>query len=115
MDAVYDRVDPMDKGPEYRSLLGLPGGKESPLYAAIERACGDKFKLVAGKGNEPDTLLKKTVYVMDTKAFPFHVAEVYHQFHDDFQSASYGKAYNNLRTDLYDDNILQVTGCPDRY
>eukprot|EP00968_Pinguiococcus_pyrenoidosus_P021812 scaffold2923_cov313-Pinguiococcus_pyrenoidosus.AAC.20 len=87
---VYDRADPMDKGPEYRSIIGLPGGMESPLFPAIEKANNGLMKLVAGAGNEPDTLLKRLVYVMDSNAFPFHVAEVYHQFHNDFQSPPYG-------------------------
>ena len=32
--------------------------------------------LVDGKGNDPDTLGKRMVYVMDSNVFPFHQAEV---------------------------------------
>lgn len=111
---VFDRNDPMDKGPEYRSLLGLPGGVESPLFPIIERANSKKMKLVAGKGDEPDTLLKRTVYVMDTKDFPFHRGEYYHHFHDDFMpGGKYGKEYNGLRNTLFDAGMLDSTGCPD--
>ena len=36
------------------------------------------------------------IQVYDTGAFPFHQAEVAHQFHDDM-SAAYGSPYNALR------------------
>lgn len=72
-----ERADPMDKGGEYRSLLGLPGGKNHPLFDKVEAAAAEQgMQLVDGKGNDPDTLGKKLVYVMDTKQFPFYQAEV---------------------------------------
>lgn len=43
---VLERNDPQDAGPEYRSLLGLPGGVKSPLFPAIEAAAQGKWKLV---------------------------------------------------------------------
>lgn len=62
-----DRVDPGDKGGEYRSLLGLPGGTSHASYPLVEaEATKAGFKLVEGKGNDPDTLGKQIVYVMDT-------------------------------------------------
>jgi hypothetical protein len=77
-----DRVDPNDRGAEYRSLLGLPGGTNHPAYPAIVEVAKEAgFKLEAGKGSDPDTLGKQLVYVYDTKDFPFYQAEVYHQFH----------------------------------
>lgn len=70
----------MDKGAEYRSLLGLPGGLNHPMYPDVEAAAlAAGFKLQPGKGNDPDTLGKQIVYVMDSNEFPFHQAEVYHQ------------------------------------
>lgn len=75
-----DRVDPMDKGGEYRSLLGLPGGTQHAAYPemqAVAKKAG--FTLVPGKGNDPDTLGKQVVFVYDTQKFPFYQAEVYHQ------------------------------------
>ena len=98
-----------------RSLLGLPGGMNHPLYTAVQEAGEAKgLKLVEGKGNEPDTLGKKIVYVYDTAKFPFYQAEVYHQFHDDFQTPPYGRKYNRLADLLYEDGRMKPTGCPDR-
>jgi len=110
-----DRVDPMDRGGEYRSLLGLPGGPGHPLYPGIEAAAIDAgFTLKAGKGNDPDTLGKQIVYVMDSKEFPFYQAEVYHQYHDDFLSPPYGRKYNSLVNLALEDGRVKGTGCPDR-
>lgn len=111
-----ERVDPGDRGPEYRSLLGLPGGTKHPMYSMVEDAATAKgMTLEVGKGNDPDTLGKKMVYVMDTKQFPFYQGEVYHQFHDDFQSPPYGKAYNGLVKNAFDEGRVKDTGCPDRF
>ena len=110
-----DRVDPQDKGGEYRSLIGLPKGSDSPLYEGIAAAAQRAgFKLENGKGNDPDTLGKQLVYVYDSNKFPFYQAEVYHQFHNDFQSPAYGKEYNNLANLALDDGRIRGTGCPDR-
>mmetsp|Transcript_22565 Transcript_22565/g.30055 ORF Transcript_22565/g.30055 Transcript_22565/m.30055 type:complete len:275 (-) Transcript_22565:570-1394(-) len=110
-----ERVDPMDRGGEYRYLLGLPGGTKHPMYAQVEEAATAKnFKLEVGKGNEGDTIGRRIVYVYDTATFPFYQAEVYHQFHDDFQSPAYGKKYNSLAQMAFDDGRLTITGCPDR-
>ena len=108
-------MDPQDRGGEYRSLIGLPQGNKNPLYDGILQAAKDAgFTLELGMGNDPDTLGKKLVYVYDSNKFPFYQAEVYHQFHDDFQSPAYGKAYNNLANIAFDDGRIRGTGCPDR-
>mmetsp|Transcript_23277 Transcript_23277/g.57309 ORF Transcript_23277/g.57309 Transcript_23277/m.57309 type:complete len:136 (-) Transcript_23277:140-547(-) len=110
-----DRVDPQDKGGEYRSLLGLPGGTSHASYPLVEaEATKAGFKLVEGKGNDPDTLGKQIVYVYDTKKFPFYQGEVYHQYHNDFQSPAYGKAYNLLADLALEEGRIKGTGCPDR-
>jgi len=109
------RVDPMDRGPEYRSLIGLPGGIDHPMYLAVNEAATTKnFQLVVGKGNDGDTLGTNKVWVYDSNKFPFYQGEVYHQFHDDFQSPPYGKDYNNLIKLAYDDGRVKSSGCPDR-
>ena len=110
-----DRVDPMDRGAEYRSLIGLPGGTDHVAYTAVEQIATDAgFKLVPGKGDDPDTLGKQVVYVYDTAKFPFRQAEVYHQYHDDFQSPPYGREYNKLVNSALEDGRVKATGCPDR-
>lgn len=110
-----ERVDPMDRGGEYRSLLGLPGGMNNEYYKEVEAAAVAKgMKLELGKGNDPDTLGTKKVFVYDTAKFPFYQAEVYHQFHNDFQSPPYGKKYNSLANQAFEEGRLKVTGCPDR-
>jgi peptide methionine sulfoxide reductase MsrA len=110
-----ERADPMDKGGEYRSLLGLPGGSKHPSYPQVEAAGKAKgMTLVDGKGNDPDTLGKRLVYVYDSDKFPFYQAEFYHQYHNDFLSPAYGKEYNNLAQTALDDGRIKITGCPDR-
>eukprot|EP00438_Fugacium_kawagutii_P012813 Skav211693 [mRNA] locus=scaffold216:631249:632452:- [translate_table: standard] len=66
---------------------------------------GATAKLVAGKGNDGDTLGSDTVLVYDTEQFPAHVAEKYHQFHDDMLD-QYGSAYHALR------KFADTTQCP---
>eukprot|EP00542_Grammatophora_oceanica_P021100 CAMPEP_0194033354 /NCGR_PEP_ID=MMETSP0009_2-20130614/6087_1 /TAXON_ID=210454 /ORGANISM="Grammatophora oceanica, Strain CCMP 410" /LENGTH=245 /DNA_ID=CAMNT_0038674041 /DNA_START=52 /DNA_END=789 /DNA_ORIENTATION=+ len=110
-----NRVDPQDRGAEYRSLIGLPGGTKHTLYPDIEAAATEAgFTLREGSGNDPDTLGKALVWVYDTAKFPFHQAEVYHQYHDDFQSPAYGKKYNNLANVALEEGRIVGTGCPDR-
>lgn len=112
-----ERVDPQDKGSEYRSLIGLPGGVQHPMYAAVVAAGAAKgFTVEVGKGSEPDTLGKnKLVNIYDTHKFPFHQAEVYMQFRDDFQSPAYGKDYNSLVELALEDGRIIGQGCPDTY
>jgi len=111
-----ERVDPQDRGPEYRSLIGLPAGSKHSMYAQIEAAAISKgMNLEDGKGDDADTLGKKLVYVMDTEKFPFYQAEVYHQYHDDFQSPAYGKDYNKLADLAIEEGRMKVTGCPGRF
>jgi hypothetical protein len=37
--------------------------------------------LTEGRGDDPDTLGRREVFIMDTERFPFQQAEIYHQFH----------------------------------
>ena len=78
---VY-RHDPQDRGGEYRSVLGLPGGEDSPLFEVVKQAARDSpggMKLFSGRGDEPDTIGDKAVLVYDSNKFPFYPAELYHQ------------------------------------
>jgi len=108
------RHDPQDRGGEYRSVIGLPGGLKSPLYAQVSAAAeGTPMSLIPGKGDEDDTLAAKSVLVMDSNAFPFYPAELYHQFHNDFQGPAYGVTYNGLQQKLRSAGRIAQTGCPD--
>jgi peptide methionine sulfoxide reductase MsrA len=97
------RRDPQDMGGEYRSVVGLPGGMHSPLLPQLQKM--GSATLVAGSGNEGDTLGTGKVYVYDTARFPAHTAEKYHQFHDDMMEA-YGSEYNSFR------RFASSTQCP---
>ncbi|KAL3782481.1 hypothetical protein ACHAW5_009776 [Stephanodiscus triporus] len=60
-----------------RSLLGLPGGRDHPMFDKVLAAASDRgMTLTDGRGNDPDTLGKRLVYVMDSRVFPFYQAEV---------------------------------------
>lgn len=87
-----------DRGPEYRNLVGVPGGKASPFAKSLVTASvatGDKLDFAVGKGDDKD--LPKVSFIMDTADFPFFVGEEYHQFHDGFKlDENYPKAYNSL-------------------
>eukprot|EP00930_Biecheleria_cincta_P059062 TRINITY_DN44831_c0_g1_i1.p1 TRINITY_DN44831_c0_g1~~TRINITY_DN44831_c0_g1_i1.p1 ORF type:complete len:241 (-),score=54.65 TRINITY_DN44831_c0_g1_i1:120-842(-) len=97
------RQDTQDTGGEYRSVIGIPGGLSSPLASALR--AGATAELAKGRGNEDDTLGSGKVFVYDSTRFPAHVAEKYHQFHDDMME-SYGSAYNALQ------KIAHSTKCP---
>ena len=87
-----------DRGPEYRNLVGIPGGKSSPLADILVKASmasGDKLDFAIGKGDDAD--MPKVSFIMDTAKFPFFVAENYHQFHDGFRlDENYPDSYNML-------------------
>mmetsp|Transcript_15729 Transcript_15729/g.18165 ORF Transcript_15729/g.18165 Transcript_15729/m.18165 type:complete len:305 (+) Transcript_15729:1153-2067(+) len=115
-----DRVDPGDKGREYRYLLGLPDGDQHPKFDSIVEAAKNnptgKKLLVKGKGSDPDTFKKNIVYYYDTNQFPFYQAEKYHQFHNDFRGPPYGQDYNQLvDLEFSGGKILKTTGCPDSF
>lgn len=110
-----DRRDPMDKGPEYRNAIGLVGGMYHPLYPQIAKVAKQNgYRLTRGRGCDPDTLGRREVYVYDSSIFSFHQAEIYHQFHNDFQSLAYGPKYNNLANRALADGRLHRIDCPDR-
>lgn len=103
------------KGPEYRSLLGLPDGVNSKYFQVIKEAADKKgITLKEGSGNDPDTLGKKMAFVMDSNKFPFNQAEVYHQFHDGFMPGEqYPQSYNAITNKLLVSGQLKYTGCPE--
>lgn len=110
-----DRPDLGDLGSEYRALIGIPGGVTSPFFPAIEKEAEIiGVSLVKGNGNDADTLRTKTIWVMDSNQFPFHQAEIYHQFHDGFMPGEqYPATYNSLAKNAFRDGRIVPTGCPD--
>lgn len=88
---------------------------KSPYFPTIrEAAANSPMLLAAGRGDEGDTIKDKKVLVYDSDAFPFYPAELYHQFHNDFQGAPYGSAYNALQTVRAKAGAIGETGCPER-
>ena len=60
--------------------MGAPGGKDSPYAKLLVDASvktGDKLDFAVGKGDDKD--VPKVSFIMDSKEFPFFVAEQYHQ------------------------------------
>jgi len=110
-----DRPDKGDRGPEYRSLIGLPGGTSSPYFNEInEMAKSQGLQLKSGRGNDPDTLGKKIVWIMDSNVFPFKQAEIYHQYHDGFMPGEqYPESYNSIVKKSIASGKISRTGCPD--
>ena len=97
-----------DRGPEYRNLVGIPGGTNSPLskeLVEVSKANGDKLDFASGKGDDAD--LRGLVWIMDSEKFPFYAAEQYHQFHDGFNwGEDYPSSYNKLVS------LRKGTACP---
>lgn len=51
-----------DRGGEYRSLLGVPGGLSGPMAGPIkEEAAKHGLTLQEGSGGDPDTLMRNKV------------------------------------------------------
>eukprot|EP00928_Gymnodinium_smaydae_P033836 TRINITY_DN24127_c0_g1_i1.p1 TRINITY_DN24127_c0_g1~~TRINITY_DN24127_c0_g1_i1.p1 ORF type:complete len:230 (-),score=27.68 TRINITY_DN24127_c0_g1_i1:143-832(-) len=100
-----NRKDAMDLDHQYRSVIGVPGGMTSPLFARLGKG-KIAAKLVEGHGGDGDTYGNDEVWVYDSKRFPAHVAEKYHQFHDDFMTSSYGGSYHAMQ------DLASKTGCP---
>lgn len=110
-----ERADYQDVGAEYRSILGIPFGMDSELLRDVEIANQKERanqKLVRGRGSDPDTLGKRTVFVYDSNKFRFHQGELYHQFHDDMLE-KYSANYHNLQGVLVKSSKLKSTGCPE--
>jgi peptide methionine sulfoxide reductase MsrA len=111
------RPDQMgDRGPEYRNLVGLPGGVKSPLAKQLVDASiqnGDKLDFAKGKGGGTDPDARGLVFIMDTDDFPFYVAEQYHQFHDGFNfEENYPNSYNDIAGKLAKEGTLGQSACP---
>jgi hypothetical protein len=71
------RPDPMDRGGEYRNVIGIPGGTKGSLYGLVTAANVHGMALDEGTGDEDDVL--NHVYIMNSETFEFHRGEQYHQ------------------------------------
>jgi len=66
-------------GYQFRNCIGIPGGMPwGPLYRLVAEANINHVELVKGVGDDP--YKANTVYVYDTRKFPFHRAETFLQF-----------------------------------
>lgn len=78
------------------SVVGIPGGVSGELYPALaEAAARVGIALRAGVGSDADTLGTGFVWVLDSAAFPFRAAELYHQFHGE-PSVSFYCTFHSL-------------------
>ena len=108
------RPDSMDAGPGYRSLIGVPGGADGPLFAVVEAARvahGAQLSLEPAAGDDDDAL--GTVWVHDSATAPFFRGEQYHQFHSNFMpptpyEAGYTQSLFGLKVSQ---GAIQPTGC----
>lgn len=104
------RFDLDDVGPQYRTLVGFPGGIDSDLgkrFVAVAAAYDVQAK--AGDGSDSDEV--GTIWVMDSNFFPYHQAEIYHMFHDDVID-KYGNAYHQLAESAMKRGVIRGTKCP---
>jgi len=91
----------------------MPGGVDGPYFSVAKEYADQKgMTLKEGKGNDPDTLKKKLVFVYDSTKFPFYPGEVYHQYHDDMVF-KYGAEYNALRQQAAVSGKIAPAGCPE--
>eukprot|EP00929_Paragymnodinium_shiwhaense_P025190 TRINITY_DN15297_c0_g1_i3.p1 TRINITY_DN15297_c0_g1~~TRINITY_DN15297_c0_g1_i3.p1 ORF type:complete len:285 (+),score=39.19 TRINITY_DN15297_c0_g1_i3:412-1266(+) len=82
-DGRRSRLDPQDAGPEYRNVIGIPGGMDNAeLWPEIEAANTYGMPLIRGGGGPwSDRTDNFVVWVYDSREFPFYRGERYHQFH----------------------------------
>eukprot|EP00929_Paragymnodinium_shiwhaense_P118346 TRINITY_DN90277_c0_g1_i1.p1 TRINITY_DN90277_c0_g1~~TRINITY_DN90277_c0_g1_i1.p1 ORF type:complete len:307 (-),score=53.42 TRINITY_DN90277_c0_g1_i1:138-1058(-) len=103
-----------DDGAERRPLLGLRYGLKSKLYPAVlEAATAKNITLVKGKGNDKDIAdSERTIYVYDSKRFPFRPAETYNQFRNDGSTEKYDYDYLSMGQLQLASGLISSNGCP---
>lgn len=114
------RVDPQDAGPGYRNCIALPGGMDSPMFAAIEEANVHGMRLARGEGNVMKSGAKPTetdvvnqVWIYDSTKLPFYPAEVYHQFHDGLGYKFPLEYTRGVKANALQRGLIAQTGCPE--
>ncbi|GIL63728.1 hypothetical protein Vafri_17744 [Volvox africanus] len=113
------RLDPQDKGPAYRNVIGIPGGINSPFMRIIQEENKYGMELREGRGNamswrgptEDDIL--NTVWVVDSGQLPFYRAERFHQFHNGLGKVFPLEYLRDLRNLVAARGRIEPTGCPE--
>eukprot|EP00241_Pyramimonas_parkeae_P012784 CAMPEP_0114232050 /NCGR_PEP_ID=MMETSP0058-20121206/4391_1 /TAXON_ID=36894 /ORGANISM="Pyramimonas parkeae, CCMP726" /LENGTH=263 /DNA_ID=CAMNT_0001343481 /DNA_START=110 /DNA_END=901 /DNA_ORIENTATION=+ len=110
------RTDPQDRGPGYRTLVGIPGGmspsaSEGDMFKVFASKNVNHMDLVEGEGSEDDVV--NTVFVMDSNKFPFYPAEMFHQFHDGLGHRFPEDYTQELRATQVRLGRVKPTGCPE--
>jgi peptide methionine sulfoxide reductase MsrA len=113
----WTRQDVFDIGPEYRAIIGIPGGlqNEAAMVILEEVNAGvHKLTLKEGMGGDADTIDSGVVWIMDSDEFPAYQAEFCLQFHDDAPAYSqpYTQSYHGLAGELMDAGTLTNSTCP---
>jgi len=114
---LFGRPDYFDQGPNYRAVLGFPGGIDNEkVMGLVHSANVNNMTLVKGIGGDDDTFLTNKVYIMDSTTFPFVQAEVCMQFYDaSSQGFIFNASYYALRPVLEANGRLVRTTCPHVY
>ncbi|GLI65936.1 hypothetical protein VaNZ11_009596 [Volvox africanus] len=111
------RLDPQDKGPAYRNVIGIPGGVNSPFMRIIQEENKYGMELREGRGNamswrgptEDDIL--NTVWVVNSVQLPFYRAERFHQFHNGLGKVFPLEYLRDLRSLVSAQGRIEPTGC----
>ena len=112
---VWGREDYFDAGPGYRAVLAWPGGTSNDtIYRAVRSNNPHNMTFRSGEGSDSDTLGENMVWIMDSKSFTFHQAELCLQFRNN-QTGKYPASYHALRTPLEAEQKIGPTGCPPCY
>ena len=76
------RPDPANNGPEYRNVIGFPGGMDDRTkMALISSENVNGMPVLRGGGDDDES--EYVVYIYDSSEYPFFAAEPYHQLHSD--------------------------------
>jgi len=109
--------DRYEHGSPYRSVIGLPGGIDSPLFADVV-AANAPFGMLLLPGNSPNgTEELNVVRILNTSDFPFYIGEMYHQYHLNFfqsEGMPYPMNYTEgLWTHMVGRGLVVSNGCPE--
>eukprot|EP00930_Biecheleria_cincta_P025054 TRINITY_DN17876_c0_g1_i1.p1 TRINITY_DN17876_c0_g1~~TRINITY_DN17876_c0_g1_i1.p1 ORF type:complete len:323 (-),score=44.07 TRINITY_DN17876_c0_g1_i1:136-1077(-) len=110
LDEVERRKQP-EQGSQFRACIGLRGGVDSKDFAPIREVCERRgVSIVKAKGDEPDNYGKSSVYVYNSKLFPWRPAEQSNQFKDD-PPERYESDYKELGRKLTELGVIMNNSC----